>query len=122
MFCLAAAVRPGLQLVAVAGRRGAEVASSDSIVLSANSPSDRYSARGADPSCSLGAPSRSTAMLAGLKSQAHRCETTRDIETGAAFDADWLQRDRIVGAANQHVGADPDPDRDACGCASVGAG
>ena len=54
-------------------------------------------------------------ILAGLKSQAHRCETAGDIKTGAAFDADWLQRDRIVGATDQHIGADPDPDRNACG-------
>ena len=60
-------------------------------------------------------------MLAGLKGQAHRCETTGDIKTGAAFDADWLQRDRIVGAADQHVGADPDPDRNACGGAPISA-
>ena len=61
-------------------------------------------------------------VLAGLKRQTNRCETAREIETGAAFNADWLQRDRILGAANQHVGADPDPKRNACGRASVGAG
>ena len=65
---------------------------------------------------------RAPDILAGLKSQAHRCETAGDIKTGAAFDADWLQRDRIAGAANQHIGADPYPDRDACGCASISAG
>ena len=60
--------------------------------------------------------------LAGLKSQAHRCKTTGDIKTGAAFDADWLQRDRIVRAADQHIGSDHDPDRNACSCASISAG
>jgi hypothetical protein len=93
--------------VAVVGRRGTNVTSSIGIVIGADSPSDRNGARGGNPWRTLGAPSRVPGMLAGLKSQAHRCETTGDIETGAAFDADWLQRDRIVGAANQHIGADP---------------
>src|SRR5215469_3377376 len=52
----------------------------------------------------VGAPPRVPAVLAGLKIQAQRCETTGDIETGAAF------------------GADPDPDRSACGCPPVSAG
>ena len=43
---------------------------------------------------------RAPDILAGLKSQAHRCETAGDIKTGAAFDADWLQRDGVVGAAD----------------------
>ena len=79
-------------------------------------------AAGANPTFSLDAPSRAPAVLAGLETQAHRCETTGDIETGAAFDADGLQRNRIVGAANQHIGADPDPYRNACCCASISAG
>jgi hypothetical protein len=108
--------------VAVVGRRATTSLDSDSVVLGVDSPSDRDGARGANPRRSLGAPSRATGMLAGLKSQAHRRETTGDIETGAAFDADWLQRDRIVGAADQHIGADPYPDRNACGCASISAG
>jgi hypothetical protein len=62
------------------------------------------------------------ALLAALKGQAHRCEATRNIETSGAFDADWLQRDRIVGATHQHIGADPDPNRSACGCTSISAG
>ena len=65
---------------------------------------------------------RAPAVLAGLKGQAHRCEATRNIETGAAFDADWLKRNRIAGAANQHIGTDADPDRGACGDTSVSAG
>ena len=108
--------------MAVVGRRGTNVTSSIGIIPGADSPSDRNGARGGNPSCSLGAPSHAPGMLAGLKSQAHRCETTGDIKTGAAFDADWLQRDRMAGAANQHIGADPYPDRDACGCASISAG
>ena len=48
----------------------------------------------------VGAPPRVPAVLAGLKIQAQRRETTGDIKTGAAFDADWLQRDRIAGASN----------------------
>jgi len=67
-------------------------------------------------------PPCACAVLARLKRQAHRCETTRNIETGAAFDADWLQRDRIAGATHQHIGADPNPKRSACGSASVRAG
>jgi hypothetical protein len=39
-------------------------------------------------------------LLAGLKIQAQQGETTGDIKTDAAFDADWLQRDRIAGASN----------------------
>jgi hypothetical protein len=61
-------------------------------------------------------------VLAGLKRQANRCETARDIETGAALNADWLQRDRILGPTNQHIGADPNPEHDACGSTSVSAG
>src|SRR6266480_4543705 len=35
----------------------------------------------------------------------------RDAEADLALDAEWLQRDRIRRAADQHVAADPDADR-----------
>ena len=49
---------------------------------------------------SVDAPARLPDVLAGLKIQAQQGETTGDIKTDAAFDADWLQRDRIAGASN----------------------
>ena len=64
------------------------------------STADRACACGADPSRRVGAPPRLPAVLAGLKIQAQQGETTGDIKTDAAFDADWLQRDRIAGASN----------------------
>ena len=64
------------------------------------STADRACACGANPSHKVGAPPRLPAVLAGLKIQAQQSETTGDIKTGAAFDADWLQRDRIAGASN----------------------
>ena len=56
---------------------------------------------------------------ARLKSKGHFRDAGRDIETGGPFDADRLQCDRIPGAADQHVGADPDADRRAAGGAGI---
>jgi hypothetical protein len=60
------------------------------VVLGTNSLRDPTSARGVNTSRGVDAPPRAPAMLAGLKSQAHRCDATGDIETDAAFDADRL--------------------------------
>ena len=103
----------------MAGRRATEVTGSDDIVICTDRPSGRT---GAQPQRQPRRPQCARAVLAGLKRQADRRETTSDIETGAAFDADWLQRDCIVGATNQHIGADPDPDRNARGCTAISAG
>src|SRR6516165_7655872 len=73
-------------------------------------------------STAVTAPRQLSSCLARLKSQAHRCETTGDIEPGAAFDADRLKGDRIAGATNQHVGTDADADGNACGSTAIGAG
>jgi hypothetical protein len=54
--------------------------------------------------------------------QRHRGDAGGDIETGIALDADRLQRDRAVGAADQNIGADPDADRGAAGGADIIAG
>ena len=54
--------------------------------------------------------------------QAHRSDPGGDIETGIAFDADRLQRDRSVGAADQHIGADADGDGGAPRHAAIIAG
>ena len=95
-----------LSIVATMGRRGTEVTGSDSIVLC----TDRCSGRtGAQLQPQPRRPPSAPTVLAGLKHQAHRRETTGDIKTGAAFDADRLQRNRLARATHQHVGADPDP-------------
>src|SRR6516225_6336386 len=101
----------------MAGRRGTEVTGPDDIALI--DPAGRTRAQ---PQRQPRRPPWPRAVLAGLKRQADRCETTGDIETGAALDADRLQRDRVAGATHQHIGADPDPNRSACGCATVAAG
>ena len=107
-----------LPIVATMGRRGTEVTGSDSIVLC----TDRCSGRtGAQLQPLPRRPPSGPTVLAGLKHQAHRRETTGDIKTGAAFDADRLQRNRLARATHQHVGADPDTDRNASGCASISA-
>src|SRR6516162_11389533 len=54
-----------------------------------------------------------------LIAQADRSDAGRDVEAGIAFDADRLQRDRVVGAADQHIGAGPDPDSGAAGGADI---
>ena len=58
----------------------------------------------------------------GLIAQADRSDAGRDIEPGIAFEADRLQRNRAVGAADQHIGADPDADRGARGGTSEVSG
>ena len=45
-----------------------------------------------------------------LIAQTDRPNPRRDVETGVAFDADRLQRDRTIGAADQYIGAGPDAD------------
>jgi hypothetical protein len=57
-----------------------------------------------------------------LVAQAERSNTTRDVETGAPFEAERLQRNRSVGAADQYIGAGADTDRGAAGGADVFAG
>src|SRR6185437_4687365 len=49
-------------------------------------------------------------------------QSGRDIEADLALHAQWLQRDRIVGATDQHVAADADPDRRAALGAGIIAG
>src|SRR5271170_4449487 len=43
--------------------------------------------------------------------QCDRADPGGDVQTGIAFDAKRLQRDRPIRAADQHIGADPDADR-----------
>ena len=64
------------------------------------------------------------AAVAGLRliPQIDRADARRDVEARTAFEADRLQRNCSVGAAYQHVGADPDPDRGASGRADKVAG
>src|SRR6516165_11703264 len=50
-----------------------------------------------------------------LIAQADRSDAGRDVEPGIAFDADRLQRDCAVGAADEHIGAGPDADSGAAG-------
>ena len=45
-----------------------------------------------------------------------------DVQADTAFDADRLQGDLLVAAADQHVGTKPDPDRGPCRGAAVVAG
>src|SRR5438105_2816733 len=54
-----------------------------------------------------------------LIAQAHRCDPGCDVETAVAFEADRLQRNRAVGAADQHIGAGADPDRSASARADI---
>src|SRR5438874_11298535 len=54
-----------------------------------------------------------------LVAQTNRSDAGRDVEPGIAFDADRLQRDRAVGAADQHIGPDPYPHRGAAGGADI---
>src|SRR5438067_13805941 len=54
-----------------------------------------------------------------LIAQAHRCDPGCDVETAVAFEADRLQRNRAVGAADQHIGAGADPNRSASARADV---
>ena len=54
-----------------------------------------------------------------LIAQADRSDAGRDVEPGIAFDADRLQRDCAVGAADEHIGAGPDADSGAAGGADI---
>src|SRR4029077_5212678 len=54
-----------------------------------------------------------------LVAQTDRSDAGSDVEPGITFDADRLQRDRAVGAANQHIGAGPYPDGGAAGGADI---
>ena len=45
--------------------------------------------------------------------QADRADAGRDVQALVAFDAERLQRDRLVETADQHVGAEADADRGA---------
>src|SRR3984893_12257561 len=64
---------------------------------------------------------RAPVLCSGLEGQAQIADAAGDIETGVAFDADRLQRDRTAGAAHQHIGADADPDGGAGGGADISA-
>lgn len=79
---------------------GARGTSSVSIVYNARKLSERAAAAGVPTRPLASTPVMRSTALAGLKTQAHRCKTTGDIETRAAFDADGLQRNRIVGTTN----------------------
>src|SRR5260370_21655255 len=48
-----------------------------------------------------------------LIAQADRSDPSCDIETGVPLETDRLQRNRAVGAADQHIGAGADPNRGA---------
>src|SRR6516165_8923897 len=60
--------------------------------------------------------------LPGLMSQGQSCDAGRDVEAGIAFDAERLQRNRLSGAADQHVGAATRPDRSARSGTTIGSG
>src|SRR5271155_4566497 len=63
----------------------------------------------------------SVTVAGGLRliTQTYRSDAGRDVEAGIAFEADRLQRNRPVGAADQHIGTSPDPDSGAAGGADV---
>ena len=44
----------------------------------------------------------------------HVRTTHGDIETRLAFDADWLQSDRVIGAADERIGIAADADGGTC--------
>src|SRR6516162_2941796 len=69
--------------------------------------------------CVAGLCSMAVARSLRLIAQADRSDAGRDVEPGIAFDADRLQRDRAVGAADQHIGAGPDADSGAAGGADI---
>src|SRR5260370_38467669 len=48
-----------------------------------------------------------------LIAQADRSDAGCDIETGVPLETDRLQRNRAVGAADEHIGAGADPNRGA---------
>ena len=50
-----------------------------------------------------------------LVAQAERSDAGRNVETGAPFDADRLQRDRSAGATDQYIGAGADTYRGTAG-------
>src|SRR2546430_17169780 len=54
--------------------------------------------------------------------QGDRPDSGGDVETAVSLDAERLQRDRVVGAADQRVGADPDADRGAGGGSGIASG
>jgi hypothetical protein len=60
-------------------------------------------------------------MVADLRlvAEADRPNAGRDIEAGVPLDAERLQRNRSIGAADQHIGTGADPDRSASGGADV---
>ena len=62
-----------------------------------------------------------TVMVADLRlvAQADRPNAGRDIEAGVPLDAERLQRNRSIGAANQDIGTGADADRRASGGAEV---
>src|SRR5205809_713012 len=53
------------------------------------------------------------AGIAALRAvaQFERGDADREIESGLALQAQWLQRDRAVRSTDQHVGIAADPDR-----------
>lgn len=67
-------------------------------------------------------PPRALAMLTRLKVHTHFGNPCRDIETGRAFDADWLQGNRVSRPADQYVGADTDTDRRTCRHSTIRSG
>src|SRR6516225_9869912 len=67
-------------------------------------------------------PPRALAMLTRLKVHTHFGNPCRDVETGCAFDADWLQGNRVSRPADKHVGADTDTDRPTCRHSTIRSG
>src|SRR6202022_3316856 len=68
----------------------------------------------ARPRASVTAPGRLR-----LVAQTDRSDAGSDVQPGIAFDADRLQRDRAVGAANQHIGSGTHPHGGAAGGADI---
>src|ERR1700727_3540109 len=58
-------------------------------------------------SCELRAP----AMRLPSRAKLEALQSGRDVEAALALHAQRLQRDRIVGTADQHIAADADADR-----------
>src|SRR4029077_3259351 len=79
----------------------------------ANPPRIKKS-RAARPRASVTAPGRLR-----LVAQTDRSDAGRDIQAGTAFNAERLQRDSAVGAAEQHIGSGPDPHCGAAGGADI---
>src|SRR3984893_18022898 len=68
----------------------------------------------ARPRASVTAPGRLR-----LVAQTDRSDAGSDVQPSIAFEADRLQRDRAVGAANQHIGSGPHPHGGAAGGADI---